>query len=128
MTVSDMYAITCISHSAFRELLYEGLRTFELRSAHNINSIAHVNLGEPVFVTCKAEEDITRETEGIIAVIKAMSVQKKRIDGQGDEYEISVVRIQLERVNTAKVKDAVHSDIGKEVSVDIEARRFYRIS
>jgi hypothetical protein len=123
-----MYAITCISHSAFRELLSEGLRTLELLSAHNINSIAHVNLGEPVFVTCKAEEDITRETEGIIAVIKAMSVQKKRIDGQGDEYEISVVRIQLERVNTAKVKDAVHSDIGKEVSVDIEARRFYRIS
>ena len=123
-----MYALTCISQRVFKELLLEGIKTVELRSAHNINSIAHVTVGEPVFITCKAEEDITRETEGIIAVVRTLSVGNKRDDGNHDEYEITTARVQLERLNVAKVKDAAKPGFGKEVTVDIEQRRYYRMS
>ncbi len=123
-----MYALTCISQRVFKELLLEGIKTVELRSAHNINSIAHVTVGEPVFITCKAEEDITRETEGIIAVVRNLSVGNKRDDGTHDEYEITTARVQLERLNVAKVKDAAKPGFGKEVTVDIEQRRYYRMS
>ena len=123
-----MYALTCISQRVFKELLLEGIKTVELRSAHNINSIAHVTVGEPVFITCKAEEDITRETEGIIAVVRTLSVGNKRDDGNHGEYEITTARVQLERLNVAKVKDAAKPGFGKEVTVDIEQRRYYRMS
>lgn len=123
-----MYAITCISQRVFKELLLEGVKTVELRSAHNINSIAHVSVGEPVFVTCKAEEDITKETEGIISVVRNLSVGNKRDEGTHDEYEITVARVQLERLNVAKVKDAAKPGFGKEVTVDLEQRRYYRMS
>ncbi len=123
-----MYALTCISQRVFKELLFEGIKTIELRSAHNINSIAHVTVGEPVFITCKAEEDITRETEGIIAVVRNLSVGNRRDDGNHDEYEITAARVQLERHSVAKIKDAVKPGFGKEVTVDIEQRRYYCMS
>jgi len=73
-------------------------------------------------------EDITRETEGIIAVVRNLSVGNKRDDGSHDEYEITTARVQLERLNVAKVKDAAKPGFGKEVTVDIEQRRYYRMS
>jgi hypothetical protein len=123
-----VYALTCISQRAFKELLLDGIKTLELRSAHNINSMAHVSVGEPIFITCKAEDDITRETEGIIAVVRSLALGNKRVEGPFDEYEITTARVQLERLNVAKVKDAAKPGAGKEVTVDIEQRRYYRIS
>jgi hypothetical protein len=87
-----------------------------------------VSVGEPIFITCKAEDDITRETEGIIAVVRSLALGNKRVEGPFDEYEITTARVQLERLNVAKVKDAAKPGAGKEVTVDIEQRRYYRIS
>ncbi|MHC1604680.1 MAG: DUF473 family protein [Candidatus Methanofastidiosia archaeon] len=123
-----MFAITCISPHAYKELLEGGIRTFELRSTHNINSIAKANTGDLVFVTCKAEEDMTKETEGIIAMVKSFSIYNRRRRYDYDEYEITTARIQLEVVETAKIKDFEKPAIGREVSVEIEKFTYYRIS
>ncbi|RZN47567.1 DUF473 domain-containing protein [archaeon] len=123
-----MYALTCITPRAYKELLTQGIKTFELRSAHNINSLTQVDVGEAVFITCKTGEDMTRETEGIIAIVKSASVHNTRQAMDFDEYEITTARVQLALVNTAKVKDVVRPETGKGVSVELEKVTYYRIS
>ncbi|MBN1785721.1 MAG: DUF473 family protein [Candidatus Methanofastidiosa archaeon] len=123
-----MYVLTCINPRVFRELISEGIKTMVLRSAHNINTILKTTLGEPIFITCRSEDDITRETEGIIAVVKNISIFNSRQTFDNDEYEITSARVQFELINVAKVKDITRNETDKRLSVDIDRVTYYRIS
>jgi len=123
-----MYALTCITPYAYKELAAGGIKTLELRSAHNINAIARAKVDDHVFITCKTDEDVTKETKGIIARIRSISMQKSRQSMEYDEYEVITSRIQLEYLDSAKIKDIAASRLGSEVSVDIEKVTYYRIS
>jgi len=123
-----MFVLTCITPRVLRELTSEGLKTMVLRSAHNINTLIKANMNEPIFITSRSEDDITRETEGVIAVIKNVSLYNTRQSLENDEYEIITARVQFELINVAKVKDITRSVEDKRLSVDIDRVTYYRIS
>ena len=123
-----MYVLTCITPRTLRELVTEGLKTMVLKSAHNINTLIKSNMNEPIFITSRSEDDITRETEGIIATIKNVSLYNNRQSMDNDEYEITTARVQFELINVAKVKDITRSVEDKRLNVDIDKVTFYRIS
>jgi len=123
-----MYVLTCITPRTLRELVSEGLKTMVLKSAHNINTLIKSNMNEPIFITSRSEDDITIETEGIIATIKNVSLYNNRQSMDNDEYEITTARVQFELINVAKVKDITRSVEDKRLNVDIDKVTFYRIS
>ncbi|MHC1598014.1 MAG: DUF473 family protein [Candidatus Methanofastidiosia archaeon] len=123
-----MYALTCITPYAYKELLTDGIKTMELRSSHNINSLVNVKEGDYIFVTYKTTEDLNKKTEGIIARVKYISLQKKRQSFEYDEFEVTTARVQLMLIRTAKLMDVIKQEIGKEVSVEIEKIMYYKIS
>lgn len=123
-----MYALTCITPYAYKELLTDGIKTMELRSSHNINSLVNVKEGDYLFVTYKTTEDLNKKTEGIIARVKYISLQKKRQSLEYDEFEVTTARVQLTLIRTAKLMDVIKQEVGKEVSVEIEKIMYYKIS
>ncbi len=123
-----MYALTCITPYAYKELLTDGIKTMELRSSHNINSLVNVKEGDYIFVTYKTTEDLNKKTEGIIARVKYISLQKKRQSLEYDEFEVTTARVQLMLIRTAKLMDVIKQEVGKEVSVEIEKIMYYKIS
>ncbi|HPR42050.1 MAG TPA: DUF473 family protein [Candidatus Methanofastidiosa archaeon] len=123
-----MYVLTCITPRTLRELISEGLKTMVIKSAHNINTLLKTTVNEPIFITSRSEDDITRETEGVIAVVKNMSLYNNRQSLDNDEYEITTARVQFELINVAKVKDITRSVEDKRLNVDIDRVTYYRIS
>ncbi|HOP09550.1 MAG TPA: DUF473 family protein, partial [Candidatus Methanofastidiosa archaeon] len=119
---------TCITPRTLRELISEGLKTMVIKSAHNINTLLKTTVNEPIFITSRSEDDITRETEGVIAVVKNMSLYNNRQSLDNDEYEITTARVQFELINVAKVKDITRSVEDKRLNVDIDRVTYYRIS
>jgi len=122
-----MYVLTCITPRVFRELISEGIKTMVLKSAHNINTLIKASPNESIFITCRAEDDITRETEGIIAEIENISIFNSRQSMENDEYETTSVRVQFKLMNVAKVKDITRNE-DKRLNVDIDRVTYYRIS
>lgn len=123
-----MYVLTCITPRVFRELISEGIKTMVLKSAHNINTLIKANPSESIFITCRAEDDITRETEGIIAEIENISIYNSRQSMENDEYETTCVRVQFKLINVAKVKDITRNEEDKRLTVDIDRVTYYKIS
>ena len=73
-------ALTGISKDRIDDLIKKRVRTFELRSAHNIPIICAAHVGDELFVTDASRHDLSIGTSGVLARLrdKTIAMQKVR--------------------------------------------------
>jgi len=116
-------ALTGISKESIDDLMRKRIRTFELRSAHNIPAVLDVRVGEEVFVTDTSRHDLELGTTGILARVrdKEVSMQKvsHRIGDFYEEREIMSARVQLElRERTCRLRGIEDEGPGRALAVE----------
>jgi hypothetical protein len=116
-------ALTGISKESIDDLMRKRIRTFELRSAHNIPAVLDVRVGEEVFVTDTSRHDLEIGTTGILARVrdKEVSMQKvsHRIGDFYEEREIMSARVQLElRERTCRLRGIEDEGPGRALAVE----------
>jgi hypothetical protein len=116
-------ALTGISRDAIEDLMRKRLRTFELRSAHNIPVVLEAKIGEEIFITDASRNDIAIGTTGIVARIRDKSISMIKVAHSiGDVYEereIMSARIQVElRAHTCKVRGIDDRGPGTAITVE----------
>ncbi len=116
-------ALTGISKDSIDDLIRKRIRTFELRSAHNVPAILDVRVGDELFVTDTSRHDLEIGTVGVLARVrnKEISMQKvsHRIGDFYEEREIMSARVQLElRQRTCRLRGIQDEGPGKPVAVE----------
>lgn len=116
-------ALTGISKDRIDDLVRKRVRTFELRSAHNIPIVFEARVGDEIFVTDASRHDLSIGTTGVLARVrdKIISMQKvsHRIGDFYEEREVMTARIQLElREQTCRLRAIEDEGPGKIVTVD----------
>jgi len=72
-------AITRLSKESIEDLVQRHIRTFEIRSAHNLVAFSEVQPGDLVFLTDVALPDLTKGLCGYIAKIKGIDIRMHRV-------------------------------------------------
>jgi hypothetical protein len=116
-------ALTGISKDTIDDLVRKRVRTFELRSAHNIPIVFEARVGDEIFITDASRHDLSVGTSGVLARVrdKTISMQKvsHRIGDFYEEREVMAARIQLElREHTCRLRAVEDEGPGKIVTVD----------
>jgi uncharacterized protein len=116
-------ALTGISKESIDDFVRKRVRTFELRSAHNIPIIFAARVGDEIFVTDASRHDLSIGTTGVLARVrdKTIAMQKvsHRIGDFYEEREVMSARVQLElREHTCRLREIDDEGPGKIVTVD----------
>jgi hypothetical protein len=116
-------ALTGISKESIDDLVKKRVRTFELRSAHNIPIVFEADVGDEVFVTDASRHDLSIGTSGVLARVrdKTISMQKvsHRVGDFYEEREVMSARVQLElREHTCRLRGIEDEGPGKVVAVE----------
>ena len=116
-------ALTGISKDRIDDLLKKRVRTFELRSAHNIPIICAAHVGDELFVTDASRHDLAIGTSGVIARLrdKTITMQKvrHRVGDFYEERELMSARVQLElREQTCRLRAIEDEGPGKLLAVE----------
>ncbi len=117
------FALTSISRNAIDDLSRKRLRTFELRSAHNIPVVLEVKIGEEIFITDASRNDLAIGTAGIVARVRDKSISMIKVPHSvgdiNEEREIMLARIQVElRAHTCKVRGIEDRGPGTAITVE----------
>lgn len=116
-------ALTGISKESINDLAKKRVRTFELRSAHNISIVFEAQVGDELFVTDASRHDITIGTTGVMARLrdKTITMQKvrHRVGDFYEERELMSARVQLElREQTCRLRAIEDEGPGKILTVE----------
>jgi hypothetical protein len=112
-------ALTGISDSVFTLLMKRPLVSIEIKSTDNINSLLSADVGDRIFLTPTSREDLVPKIQGCIGIVKGKTVTLQKVK-KWDESEIVAVRLQVEPVCIATVKDVELKELGKGVIVKVE--------
>jgi len=92
-------ALTGISSKNISELVKNHLKTFNLKNFTNVLALTSLDVGDFVFITDVAKEDIISGTEGIVTQIKKLKIDsQKESPMYFEETESTVAKVQLEMV------------------------------
>lgn len=120
MTKSDrMPALTGISDAVFTLLMERPLVSMEIKSTDNINSLLSAHVGDHIFLTPVSREDLVSKIQGCIGIVRGKTVTLQKVK-KWDESEIVAVRLQVEPVCVANVKNVELKELGKGVMVRVE--------
>lgn len=115
-------AITGLTKESINDLTRRHIRTFELRSAHNLQAFAEVGPGDKIFITDVALPDLVPGLCGYIALVKGVDIRMHRMTYSTqtnlEERETLSGRIQLILHSSGKVRDVYHVEAYKPVYVD----------
>ena len=116
-------ALTGISKDRIDDLVQKRVRTFELRSAHNIPIVFEARVGDEIFVTDVSRHDLSVGTTGVLARVRDKTISMQKVSHRfGDFYEereVMAARIQLElREHTCRLRAIEDEGPGKLVTVD----------
>jgi hypothetical protein len=116
-------ALTGISKDRIDDLIKKRIRTFELRSAHNISIVFEAHVGDDLFVTDASRHDLSIGTTGVLARVrdKNISMQKvsHRIGDFYEEREVMSARVQLElREQTCRLRAIEDEGPGRILAVE----------
>jgi hypothetical protein len=116
-------ALTGISKESINDLIIKRVRTFELRSAHNIPIVFEANVGDEVFVTDTSRHDVAIGTTGVLARVRTKTISMQKVSHRvGDFYEereVMSARVQLElREHTCRLRGIEDEGPGKIVAVE----------
>ena len=93
-------ALTGISKESIDDLVTKRVRTFELRSAHNIPIVFEAHVGDELFVTDTSRHDLAIGTTGVLARVRDKTISMHKVSHRiGDFYEereLMSARVQLE--------------------------------
>jgi len=123
-------ALTGISKESIDDFEIKRVRTFELRSAHNIPIVFAADVGDEVFVTDTSRHDLAIGTTGVLARVrnKTISMQKvsHRVGDFYEEREVMSARVQLElREHTCRLRGIEDAGPGKIIAVEIAEVCYY---
>ncbi len=116
-------ALTGIAKDSIDDLIRKRVRTFELRSAHNVPAVIDVRVGDELFVTDTSRHDLEIGTTGLLARVrnKEISMQKvsHRVGDFYEEREIMSARVKLElRERTCRLRGIDDEGPGKPIVVE----------
>lgn len=118
-----MIALTGISNESLEDLQRRHIRTFEVRSAHNVIALSSINPGDPVFLTDVVPSDLTSGICGIIATVRNLDIRMSRITfGTRDtieEREAMTTRIQLALSSKGKIRSIEKIENYKPIIADV---------
>ncbi|HUL62056.1 MAG TPA: DUF473 domain-containing protein [Methanocella sp.] len=122
-------ALTGLSRESIQELLAHRIRTFEIRSAHNLIAFAEVRPGDYVFVTDAVPPDVIPGLCGHIVTVRGIDVHMNRVAVATplnfEERETMSARVQLMVHASGKVRDVFPVEAYKPIYVDaIELKHF----
>ncbi|MCD1294947.1 DUF473 domain-containing protein [Methanocella sp. CWC-04] len=118
-----MIALTGISRDALDDLFKRGIRTFEVRSTHNVIAFSDITPGDKVFITDVIPSDLNTGDCGYITTVRSTDIRMHRITyGTSDsleERETMSARIQLVVNARGKVRSVTQLENYKPVIVDV---------
>ena len=120
----NCYALTGIAPEVITELHRGKARTLELRSTHNVITLAGIEPGSAVFMTSENLEDLTPGDTGIIVELIGVSITMKRVVEftQGlhyEERERMSARIKVRCTGSSTVKSVTQESMIRPVSVEV---------
>ncbi|OUJ18350.1 hypothetical protein AMET1_1262 [Methanonatronarchaeum thermophilum] len=106
-----MKVLSGIAQPVLDDLLRDGTRTIELRSANNIMTIFDQKPGDYILLSDKKRDDITRGTNGIIAKIKNKKISMHHISYSTnsiyEERELTIARIKTQTAGLGTIKQII---------------------
>ncbi|UOY10023.1 DUF473 family protein [Methanonatronarchaeum sp. AMET6-2] len=103
-----MKVLSGIARPVLDDLLRDGTRTIELRSANNIMTILDLKPGDYIFLSDKKRDDINQGTNGIIAKIKNKKISMHHIsystDSMYEEKELTIARIKTQTAGLGTIQ------------------------
>jgi hypothetical protein len=115
-------AITGLTKESINDMTRRRIRTFELRSSHNLQAFSEIGPGDKVFVTDVALPDLVSGLCGYIALVKGVDIRMHRItytiQANIEERETLTGRIQLILHSSGKVREVYPVEAYKPVYVD----------
>lgn len=115
-------AITGLNKDTIEDLLRRRIRTFEIRSTHNILAFSEIGPGDKVFITDVALPDLIPGLCGYIAIVKGVDIRMHRMtyasQANVEERETLSGRIQLILHATGKVREVYPVEIYKPIYVE----------
>ena len=116
-------ALTGISKESIDDLVVKRVRTFELRSAHNVPIVFEADIGDEVFVTDTSRHDVAIGTTGVLARVRAKTISMQKVSHRvGDFYEereVMSARVQLElREHTCRLRGIEDEGPGNIIAVE----------
>ncbi len=122
-------ALTGLSRESLQELLAHRIRTFEIRSAHNLVIFSEVKPGDYIFVTDAVPPDVIPGLLGHIVTVRGIDIHMNRVAVATplnfEERETMSARVQLMVHASGKVRDVYPVEAYKPIYVDaIELKHF----
>jgi hypothetical protein len=121
--------LTGLNKESLQELLSHRIRTFEIRSAHNLIIFSEVKAGDYIFITDAVPPDVVPGLCGQIVAVRGIDVHMSRVTMSTplnfEERETMGARVQLMIHASGKVRDVYPVEPYKPIYVDaIEIKHF----
>lgn len=124
-----LIVLSGISHHVLRELEHEKIKTIEIRSPNNFQSILRTVVGDVIFLTATSQQDVRTGTTGLISQIREKQVSMHRVIQKTPEFyeesEFQLARLQLEMRGHGRVRRAECCVLGEATVVDADEVRFF---
>jgi len=113
-----MKTIIGILEEKMKELKENEVKTFELVTPDNVTTAENLEKEEEIFVTSAGKKDIKPGTKGILAEVKDKKRFYNKMGGLFDEKEALTIRLQVEYLEEAEVKDLMIEDRGVDTEIE----------
>ena len=120
-----MKVLSGIAKPVLDDLIREGTRTIELRSANNIMTILDIQPGDYILLSSKKRDDITKGTNGIITKIQKKKLSMHHIsystDSMYEEKELTIARIKTQTAGLGTIQKIIE-ETPKEIKTEVKER------
>lgn len=114
--------LTGISKESIDDLMRHRIRTFDIRSTHNLIIFSEIKVGEKIFITDVVPPDLVPGLCGYIATVNGIDIRMHRTTYTTpiniEERETMAGRIQLIMHSRGKIRDVQSIENYKPIYVD----------
>lgn len=117
-----LIALTGLSKESLDDLVSRGIKTFEMRSTHNIIAFSELKPGDQVYVTDVVPPDLSEGQCGVVAMIRGIDIRMHRVSygypGGSEEVETMAARVQLKISARARIRQVNPIEMYKPITID----------
>lgn len=114
--------LTGLSKESIQELVNRQVRTFEIRSAHNLVIFSEISAGDHIFITDAVPPDVIPGLCGYIVTVRGIDIHMNRVTMSTpfnyEEKETMGARVQLMVHAIGKVRDVYPVEPYKPIYVE----------
>lgn len=118
----NIKVLSGIANPVLDELLEQGSRTIEIRSANNVLALKDVSTGNYLLLSNKKFHDIDKGTKGLIAKVerikKSMHHISYKTESIYEERETSIVRTKIKLAGKGIIKKILNKNKGIKAKVE----------